>query len=1292
MNLIKKHTPIFLRKITPLFRGEFCKSPLVPPDKCHSHESGNPVEIRDCGFPIPDISGKKKGMNIKMNKGNKMKTRLTKGIILVLGMSLFFSSLIFAGPNENAGIVFDLDATTYGNQNLTNIPSQPAGTYIRLDVYCTGVQNLDTYEFEVIYDPTELAYVAASAANLITFEPNILTTNGGEAIGWMIDTSTPGVLSLAYTLAGVDTLEAPEGEGLIADIVFQAQVATHGTLSFGDVHFYDSFEVMDIITDKGIAILYEFGNIDGTVTDANNGEPIEGAIVSIGDFSDTTGTNGTYLLEYVPPGIHDITCTAEGYYDTVDVVEVLEGQTVTIDFVLEPFHYGTLDGTVTDANNGEPIEDALITATSQGKVEYTGFTNADGYYIIDSLLASEIVGNYIVICDAGVPYTSGEVTDVEIIEDEITTIDFVLTSPIMVVDPTSINVTIIPPDDTLTTYITVSNTGSAPLEWTVDIQFPDRQVINIPPATTDFPRSEDKLSLSLAPQNGEPTNSSTTPMINLLRGTTAYAFNMYPGSDFVTFDTDVPGTWLTTIPITYSPFAADFDIDDNFYAVDYNTNNLYAVDIETGVFTLIGPTQASTDLACDKTDGTMYAASYYGSNSYLYTIELTTGSATLIGLINAGGLIISMACDGEGNLWGFDIVDDALYAIDKDDGHGTYVGLVGFDGNYAQSMAWDPESEIVYMAAYNNTVGAGQLRIVDTSTGATALVGTFSGGAEVTGLGFQGGGARWIWLSEYSGIVPPGCDSLVTVYFDACEDPAGTIHTCDIFFESDPDVGTVTVPVTLMVGEPEYGDLNGYVTAATGGAPIEGAEIIAGTYTDSTDEYGYYEILDMMVGYYTVECTAVGYNSQLVPDVPIVVDQTTTLNFALLAPIMVVDPTLLNVIVPPGSTDSTYFTIYNNGDGEMNFDITLYDYGKVLTDYSNCSNGGTVVSKNGVQTGPGNSSGFQADGTKDEVIIHYDGENYDAIGLTSGGTFMVAARFTSDELGIYYDTYEITGVELYINDTGSALTLKIWEGGSFGNPGSEIYSQDVFGSIVAESWNILDLTTNVPLLAGNEYWVGYETTHLTGEYPAGCDAGPAVVGKGDWIYLAPGPWEQLHVLAPALNYNWNIRMVIDFGTAPWIIVDPLFGTIPAYSSMPISVMFDATELTQGEIKTADIEIVSDPDVGVVIVPVTMLVGEAPSAGEISVKETKLYANFPNPMLNSTTFNFSLKDRSHVTLSIYNVKGQLVGILLDNELDPSADHKVVWDGTANGKQLANGIYFYKLETNSKTFLKKMLLMK
>jgi len=64
----------------------------------------------------------------------------------------------------------------------------------------------------------------------------------------------------------------------------------------------------------------------------------------------------------------------------------------------------------------------------------------------------------------------------------------------------------------------------------------------------------------------------------------------------------------------------------------------------------------------------------------------------------------------------------------------------------------------------------------------------------------------------------------------------------------------------------------------------------------------------------------------------------------------------------------------------------------------------------------------------------------------------------------------------------------------------------------------------------------------------------------------------------------------------------------------------------------------------------------------------------------------------VTLSVYNLKGQLVATLLDEELDPSASHCIEWDGTANGNKLANGIYFYKLVTGKKSFLKKMVLMR
>ena len=223
----------------------------------------------------PDLSGRR---------------TLFKGIILLLGMSLFFSSLVFAGPNENAGIEFDLAAGfgQPGNQHQTSIPAPNVDDYIRVDVYCTGVHNLDTYEFEVLYNQTRLQYITAVPTNPITFEGNILESNGGTALGWMIDTSTPGVLSIAYTLVGTDTTEAPDGEGLVADIVFRALTTEQDipTLTFGNVYFYDSFGVMDIITDKGTATF--------ATLPPDPPEDVNIEIVADGDSVKVTWTNEGY--------------------------------------------------------------------------------------------------------------------------------------------------------------------------------------------------------------------------------------------------------------------------------------------------------------------------------------------------------------------------------------------------------------------------------------------------------------------------------------------------------------------------------------------------------------------------------------------------------------------------------------------------------------------------------------------------------------------------------------------------------------------------------------------------------------------------------------------------------------------------------------------------------------------------------------------------------------------------------------------------------------------------------------
>ena len=86
------------------------------------------------------------------------------------------------------------------------------------------------------------------------------------------------------------------------------------------------------------------------------------------------------------------------------------------------------------------------------------------------------------------------------------------------------------------------------------------------------------------------------------------------------------------------------------------------------------------------------------------------------------------------------------------------------------------------------------------------------------------------------------------------------------------------------------------------------------------------------------------------------------------------------------------------------------------------------------------------------------------------------------------------------------------------------------------------------------------------------------------------------------------------------------------------------------------------------------------------------SNYPNPFNPETQIVFYLPEAEQVKLSVYNLKGQLVKILVDNFLS-AGNNKVVWDGrNKNGRKVSSGIYFVRLQSNTKRLMKKIMLMK
>ena len=1120
-----------------------------------------------------------------LNRGEKMKK------LIILLCLLIVTALLIAkmapdtfrnerGPNENAGIRFDLDATTYGNQNDTTMTIPGVGVYIRLDVYAINVHNLDTYEFEVLFNPNQLDYITATATNPITYEQNILTTNGGTALGWMIDTSTPGVLSIAYTLAGTDTLEAPEGEGLIADIVFQVLSTIGDSLSFGDVYFYDSFGVMDIITDKGIAIIYESGNVDGTVTDSNTGEPIEGAIVSIGDFSDTTGTYGTYLLEYIPIGIYDITCTAEGYSDTADVVEVLEGQTVTVDFILEPIiPYGSLNGTVTDANTNEPIEGALITATSQGRVEYTDSTNPDGYYVIDSMFISEVVGNYTVTCDAGYSYILGEVTEVEIIVDSTTTIDFTLNS---------------------TVTVDIPNGGE---EWTVG---ETHQILWT---------AEDYLVIN---------------------------------SDSVFYSIDDGANWIFIASHTGNLQVCEWSIPNTpsteclVKVIVYDGGANSATDISDAVFTINADITLPTVEVIEPNGGEDWVTYEWHPVTWIANDNIGVIGDSVYYSIDDGAnwtLIASHTGNPQNFSWHIPNTpsEECLIKVKVFDASNNFAEDIS-DGTFIITYIEPPPlfyAVVIKQATYNDP---------DWQAVADALLARY-------------GGQLFIWESSLNEVQDD-----VALYH-----PSHIGFICEMSTASPSFIQNYIWPFTRTLDTDVYCDavwgiVTGYnaqdaLNLVSGPTGFEVKTCIGGTTSCNVNYY--------TQGISTSEAT---YNRYYVkyPDALEVVefndgptDRTEWLVTMVNEGVNIFDYDPVDIFVTSGHGNHNQWQLHYPTSGQEGFfrssngqaygdpysgpDINIdSDNPKIYFGLGNCNIGqilgGGSMAPCWIHTG----GAYQYTG----YVIPEGGSS-----CQHGGTkayFYKAARNNT-----WAESYFLSNIALkfdMLNSTPGASPPDLNGSALYGDPGMDIKmsNEDVF---------MEPLFTNE--LTINE---GTERDTITYRITMNREGNPGFTSK----------WGERH---PAIILPFKAEDIqIVYTDAIAVVVEDNFALMYIwYQGQP-----SLAEGTTREVIFACNH--SGVDIEEQIVP--------------EITKARLYQNYPNPFNPTTTISFSVAQTlSFVSLDIYNVKGQKVISLANNEFD-RGNHSIIWDGyNDSGNLVGSGVYFYKFELNGKTIgIKKMLLLK
>ena len=91
-------------------------------------------------------------------------------------------------------------------------------------------------------------------------------------------------------------------------------------------------------------------------------------------------------------------------------------------------------------------------------------------------------------------------------------------------------------------------------------------------------------------------------------------------------------------------------------------------------------------------------------------------------------------------------------------------------------------------------------------------------------------------------------------------------------------------------------------------------------------------------------------------------------------------------------------------------------------------------------------------------------------------------------------------------------------------------------------------------------------------------------------------------------------------------------------------------------------------------------------------EFKLHQNSPNPFNPSTEIRYQLARDEHVQLSIYNLSGQEIRVLVDEKMSAGL-HKVKWNAKdGKGIDVPAGLYIYRIETEGFTDSRKLLLVK
>jgi len=298
------------------------------------------------------------------------------------------------------------------------------------------------------------------------------------------------------------------------------------------------------------------------------------------------------------------------------------------------------------------------------------------------------------------------------------------------------------------------------------------------------------------------------------------------------------------------------------------------------------------------------------------------------------------------------------------------------------------------------------------------------------------------------------------------------------------------------------------------------------------------------------------------------------------------------------------------------------------------------------------------------------------------GTFLAVSGLNNNT--VYY--WEVSSV----NSSGSETASQVWSFTTTGSSVTVTASLPVYTEGLASPW--IDVSWSAVVNYANTQTVYQGTNSVQ-------------VNQNSWggLSIHDGNWGSNNSINNSI-YNavqfaiysksaLNINVMLE-NDASGSFPNYNYGNVPANTWTVVTIPFSQLNPNNSAAQRIDIMEMSGNNVTYYVDNISFinssLANQAATNILPEVTQPKTFAleqNFPNPFNPSTTIQFTLASPSHVALNIYNILGQKVATLINEDMSEGI-HSVDW----NADNLPSGFYIYQLKAGNLNMIKKMELLK